>query len=330
MQYGPTASFAEASVGRSQGETVAIGLVMSVMVIVNIVGNSLTIVSFCTDSKLRTLNNFYLFNLAITDLVIGFVCLPLYAVHTLMDFWPFGSVFCKIYNVLDFTVCTESSLTILCISIDRLLMVKMSPGVYMRKVTKRRTVVVIVVSWIFSTLLYSPAIIGFDIWRGSSIVPKNDCFEEFLDHFEFTAVASSFDFLAPGLAIVFINSMLYADIRRRARNSAHELNARRNVKAAKNLAGLVITFLIFWTPYTICALLQTLCPSCVSEGVFNFFFLWLWLNSSLNPLVYAASNPRFRQHYVRFLRCYQNKKIAPEGGAIKAINVIDVSRQYKE
>ena len=99
---------------------VIIGIFLALLFITNIVGNTLTLVAFTKDRHLRTVQNYYIINLAVTDLIIGISSLPFYSVYTVMYFyWPFGYEFCKVWSVVDFWVCAESSLTIILISYDR-------------------------------------------------------------------------------------------------------------------------------------------------------------------------------------------------------------------
>ncbi|ELT94506.1 hypothetical protein CAPTEDRAFT_211129 [Capitella teleta] len=309
----------------SLGQSITVAMVILIMVSINIVGNSCTIVAFCSDAKLRTLSNYYIFNLAVTDLVIGFVSLPFYAVYTLMNYtWPFGRIFCKVFNILDYMVCAESSFTVLFISLDRLLMVKLGPGAYQRIVTKRRTALLIATTWLASFVLYGPTIAAFDVMRGYSIVPENDCFVEFFNHLTITAVTAVFDFFTPSVLIILFNALLYLDIRQRTRTSRQDdqMSLRKDLKAAKNLAILALVFLICWAPYVACALLETICSSsCVNVDLLNFFTWLLWLNSSINPLMYAASIPRFRRHFQRLLRCPQlTQRVEPSENTVNTVS----------
>lgn len=90
----------------------------------NIIGNTCTLLAFYQDPKLRTPHNCYIANLAVTDLTVGFISVPFYAVYTLRKYyWQFGYLFCKIWCVVDFWICAESALTIALISQDRFLLV---------------------------------------------------------------------------------------------------------------------------------------------------------------------------------------------------------------
>lgn len=73
------------------GVLIPCGIIIALIIVVAIVGNIFTIVAFVKDKKLHTVYNMYIVNLAITDLLVGCVSMPFYAVYTLMTYtWPFG------------------------------------------------------------------------------------------------------------------------------------------------------------------------------------------------------------------------------------------------
>jgi hypothetical protein len=97
------------------------GIIISMLIMVAIIGNVLTIVAYIRDKKLHSVYNTFLLNLSVTDLLLATVSMTFYAVYTLESFtWPFGYHFCKVYMVIDFTLCLESILMIMIISFDRL------------------------------------------------------------------------------------------------------------------------------------------------------------------------------------------------------------------
>ncbi|XP_041357639.1 histamine H3 receptor-like [Gigantopelta aegis] len=80
-------------------------------------------------------------------------------------------------------------------------------------------------------------------------------------------------------------------------------SARRDTKAAKSLAVLVIAFLVMWGPYTVTQVVQNVCDDCVNSYL-NEFFVWLlWAKSAVNPFLYALQNDRFKANIFSFLRC---------------------------
>ncbi|CAH1269555.1 HRH4 [Branchiostoma lanceolatum] len=84
----------------------------------------------------------------------------------------------------------------------------------------------------------------------------------------------------------------------------------REKKAARALAIIVTTFAICWAPYTITMLVRSLCRGCVSDTLFEWAFWMLWLNSMLNPFLYAMCHMQFREAFKKLLgpflcRCWR-------------------------
>ena len=284
------------------------GILIGLMNVAILAGNTLTIMSFCQDRQLRTVANYYIINLAVTDLLVGLTSVPFYAPFTLLDYhWPFGYTFCKVYNVVDFLVCAESAWAICLISYDRLEMVRRGAQ-YSSYSTGRRAAVLIPLSWIFSFLLYGPAIIGFDIWRGHSILESYYCDVEFATDVLYTLVTAILEFLLPFVMVTTCSVLLYWNIRKRSRGDAvvSQSNERAQVmkrdrRALRNLSLLVSVFLVCWMPYTVATIILAFCGECVNEDLYEFFVWLLWGNSSLNALLYAYTNHRFRDNYRRIL-----------------------------
>lgn len=53
------------------GGTAALGALMALLIAVTVAGNALVMLAFVADSSLRTQNNFFLLNLAISDFLVG-------------------------------------------------------------------------------------------------------------------------------------------------------------------------------------------------------------------------------------------------------------------
>lgn len=202
---------------------VPIGIVIVLIIIVALVGNSLTILSYIIDKRLRNVYNTYILNLAITDLLITISSMFFYAIYTLKsEIWIFGEKFCKVYLLVDFTLCAESVLIICIISYDRLLLLKRGPY-YTKKETKKVARVKILISWAVAFLLYGPAVTGWDHWTGVDIVADDDCDVQFAHSFEFTTVTAICEFVIPLTALVIINSLIFREIRKRIQCTAKQL-----------------------------------------------------------------------------------------------------------
>lgn len=196
-------------------------IVLSILILIGISGNSMTIAAYFTDRKLNSIYNFFICNLALTDLLICGIGMTFYAVYTLKEFvWPFGYSFCKVWLVLDFTFCLESILLMLILSVDRLLMIKFGPT-YINKMTIKLSCYLLAASWVISFLVYGPAIIGWNHWVGYSTVKYMKCHVEFAHDFAYTTATAILEFVLPFICLTSINGVIHYKIRQRLNRSVH-------------------------------------------------------------------------------------------------------------
>ena len=194
-----------------------LAILISIVIFLAVIGNTLTIISFIKDAQLRVVYNMYIVNLAICDLFLGIVSMTFYAVYTLETFtWPFGDIFCKIWLCIDFTLCLETVFMMIILSWDRALLLAKGPSYSFRE-TKRIAVVKISISWVLAFVLYSPAIIGYDIWTGTDNVDEDDCDVQFASDVLLTSVTATLEFAIPLICLCALNAYIYIKIRSRLR-----------------------------------------------------------------------------------------------------------------
>jgi len=63
--------------------------------IVSLLGNLLVIIIILRSKRMRTTTNYFLLNLAISDLLVALIPIWVHVVVSLNEFWPFGSFLCK-------------------------------------------------------------------------------------------------------------------------------------------------------------------------------------------------------------------------------------------
>ncbi|XP_067660512.1 histamine H3 receptor-like [Haliotis asinina] len=83
--------------------------------------------------------------------------------------------------------------------------------------------------------------------------------------------------------------------------ASKQTTARKDLKVAKSLAVLVITFFICWAPYTISTVVLAQCDDCLNRHVYEFFTWLLWAKSSINPFLYASQSKRFKENFFKLL-----------------------------
>ncbi|KAH3841616.1 hypothetical protein DPMN_115088 [Dreissena polymorpha] len=330
----------------------AIGL--AVLFFISISGNAITVTAYLRDQQLRSVYDFYLFHLGITDLLLTAISLPFCMAYILMNFtWPFGYAICKFYLVCDYALCVQSIMLMLIISLDRLLLIQMRSA-YMIRITRRVGVAQVSGAWLISFLVYSPAIIGWDALVGYSTLEDMECDVEFAHDHVFTTIMAFVDFVIPFVCMTSLNVLIYVKIKQRSKvnpatlsrlqsvSTIHPDNrtvsaapmpqsardaGRRHLKAAKFLAMLVAAFFFSWAPYSIHSMLMSFCDDCVNTSLFEFFIVLLWMKSAVNPLLYAYNSPRYRMHFRRILSCkcmllFRNRNLTVNSGIAVQTNAV--------
>ena len=88
---------------------------------------------------------------------------------------------------------------------------------------------------------------------------------------------------------------------------------RRDKRAATSLFTLVLVFMIFLLPYVVVVVVGRIFSleilTDTNGQVYSAAFWLLWLNSTVNPILYPFIQPRFREAYRKlFLKIYKTTK----------------------
>ncbi|XP_051658617.1 histamine H3 receptor [Manacus candei] len=197
--------------------TAALAALMALLIAVTVAGNALVMLAFVADSSLRTQNNFFLLNLAISDFLVGAFCIPLYVPYVLTGRWIFGKSLCKLWLVVDYLLCTSSVFNIVLISYDRFLSVTRAVAYRAQQGNTKQAVLKMVMVWVLAFLLYGPAIISWEYISGRSIIPTGECYAEFFYNWYFLMTASTLEFFTPFISVMFFNLSIYLNIQKRTK-----------------------------------------------------------------------------------------------------------------
>lgn len=97
-------------------------VVYSIVFIVGLVGNTLTIYVVVRYVKMKTVTNIYILNLALADelYILG---IPFLGTNSVLSYWPYGNFFCKVCMTADAMSQFASTYCLTVMSIDRYLAV---------------------------------------------------------------------------------------------------------------------------------------------------------------------------------------------------------------
>ena len=228
-----------------------------------------------------------LLSLAFSDLGVGLLVQPLYIVKIVN---PTHVAFLSAFNVSQLIFTYASFLSVVAISVDRFLAIYLHLR-YQELVTHKRVVAVVISIWI-SSLLFPPSIFYFNSKNSVHIV---------------MAVIVGFCFIITGI----IYSRMYFTARHhtnqiqvlQVQNSQIESAARKR-KSAICMFYVYLVFLVCYLP-GYCAGVTRLIqspPSTALSGVYLYSLTLVFLNSSLNPVIYGWKMRHIRHAMIDVLR----------------------------
>lgn len=143
----PTTDLSEGKENKIELSRIIICTVLFTIVLLTIFGNTIVLVAFATQKKLRNSNfMLYIANLAVTDLAVAVTAMSFFTIDILLGYWPFGKVLCGIWVFFDYGMTFASVFTLTAISLDRLWSVTWSLH-YRNHNSKKKTLVAIGVVW---------------------------------------------------------------------------------------------------------------------------------------------------------------------------------------
>ena len=100
-------------------QKIALGILLYTIVLLTILGNTLVLVAVVKTKRLQTVFNFYVINLAITDILVAVTGMSFYTTNNILGYWPFGEFLCGVWIFFDYGMTFASVFTLIVISIDR-------------------------------------------------------------------------------------------------------------------------------------------------------------------------------------------------------------------
>ncbi|XP_078267368.1 alpha-2Da adrenergic receptor-like [Rhinoraja longicauda] len=141
--------------------TALVSLVVTFIILLTIVGNTLVVVAVFTSRALRPPQNLFLVSLASADILVAALVIPFSLANEVLGYWYFGSVWCGIYLALDVLFCTSSIVHLCAISLDRYWSVTRAVK-YNLKRTPKRIKCMIAIVWLISAIISFPPLVSID------------------------------------------------------------------------------------------------------------------------------------------------------------------------
>lgn len=270
-----------------------------VISVVIVTGNAITIVIFTSSSRLRMRRYLLIINLAIADLLVGLISIPMYISWVLNP--NATKAYITAYVTQDSLFGIASLYGLAGLAIER------AYATYYP--FKHR---------VLSKVPYSAGIAG--IWMfallSSSVV--------FAFFGQFPTVIIVAILLIPLAAVIIAYILVWIKVTYHRPIHNHAIH-QSNAKLTVTLGIVTLVTLIAWIPFTIVSLKPAVLTS--PDG-FVFLCVTKWLeygNSMVNIVIYAVRMRGFKQEIVRKMRCCRTRLIVPSSRMNKRTNNIELN-----
>lgn len=117
--WGPMSEEWEYPSGYSRTGIILTSFFVTVIMILIVVGNMLVCIAIATEKSLKTVQNWFIASLAVSDFLVGLIIMPFSLAKEVMGYWIFGRFWCEMHSALDVFLCTASINSLCLISLDR-------------------------------------------------------------------------------------------------------------------------------------------------------------------------------------------------------------------
>ncbi|XP_065121158.1 trace amine-associated receptor 13c-like [Paramisgurnus dabryanus] len=289
---------------RSRHEYNIMYVFFSVLSVWTVFMNLLVIISISHFKKLHTPTNMLILSLAVADLFIGLIIMPVEAIKLIETCWYFGEIFCGLFIISLGLFLTVSLSNLVLIALDRFTAV-IYPLLYTQKITMTKSLVAIFLSW-FCSLAYNTSFVLSHGYFATDVLHRSGvCYGEcsFDISFGWRVLDLFVFFLIPGITIITLYLRIFFVAQRQVKiinslvkRGKHltEGSVKRTSehKAAFTLGIIVAVHLLCYIPFYIFSFTgNTVIPVATA----NFLTWTMYVNSSVNPLIYAFFYPWFRK-----------------------------------
>uniref|UniRef100_UPI0037E7675B opsin 4xb n=1 Tax=Semicossyphus pulcher TaxID=241346 RepID=UPI0037E7675B len=239
-----------------------VALFVFVIGLLGITGNALVMFAFYSNKKLRSLPNYFIMNLAVSDFLMAFTQSPIFFINCLYKEWAFGEMGCKMYAFCGALFGIASMINLLAISIDRYLVIT-KPLRAIHWSSKRRTTLAILMVWLYSLAWSLAPLVGW-----SSYIPEGlmtSCTWDYVTYSlanrSYTMMLCCFVFFIPLGIIFYCYIFMFLAIRKTSREVERlgtqvrksTLIQQKSIKSEWKLAKIafvvIVVFVLSWSPY---------------------------------------------------------------------------------
>ncbi|XP_031558792.1 melatonin receptor type 1A-like [Actinia tenebrosa] len=286
----------------------------SILILIGLIaigGNLLVVISIYRNPSLRTITNYFVLSLAMTDILYPMLVLPVSVVSSAVSRFALGHTFCQIQVTSTLILLNVSCYTIAVMAVNRYVCV-CKQHKYKRWFNKKTCLIMIFGGW-FVYLVVGLVAIGTGEVVFIKFFPREImCKLSRVTKTSTTKIAGNilvaFFILLPFTIITYCYFKVFKKIREHKRNIASASNPNslgtsvQEIKVTLTMFTVLMGFVLNWIPILI-VMLTTSHDKSLPRQVHMIVTYLMASCSAVNPVIYGAMNPTFRKEYKKIIKC---------------------------
>ena len=275
------------------------------LILLSFVGNVLVCIAVFKRVHLRTIPNMFITNLAVSDILMAIVCMPI-SLHVLISGkWPFSSSVCDMHGFFIFTFGIVSQVNMSVIAVNRYFAL-CRPFQCKAIFTKINVLSMIAILWILPSVASVPPLVG---WGYYAFHPgKALCIYPFHVNLIYAMTIQILFIAFPMGLIVFSYTRCILSIKSSNRQMTEmsddpssvgqESRKAREVRATWTMLFSTLGFSMCWLPVSVISFIETFgAGGNLPRQVFILYSFLIFLSSTINPFIYCLLNGDFRKAF---------------------------------
>ncbi|XP_042880397.1 melanopsin-like isoform X2 [Penaeus japonicus] len=308
----------------SVGVVAALSFFLVVSMLLALGGNVMVILTIVRHRGMRTRTNLLLANLAVADILVAVLDMPIALVTIINGRWIFNHAFC-LFN--GFTVGLGLMLsvhTLMWISIHKYISITKP---FSRSVTPRKIILMIVAAWAWTIFFNLTPLIGLtktEFKRGASQCGPSPPEEP--RQYIHAALNTSINLVIPLVVMSYCYYKIFKEVKDHLSRMQEftDVNVRNSLiqqkQITETLCIVLSVFVLFWLPYIVYSLSLVFLGPARVPVIFNpIAYLFGYMNSACNPIIYALRSPSFRRGFSEII-CWKSRYIPVNAASSRIAN----------
>ena len=307
-------------------------ILLSILMVLVVIGNLMVLYCLLNIKEMQTVTGLFLTNLAVTDLGVGFISLPLSLAASVEHFLLHYKWFCALQGIVLVLFVLASLLTLGVISLQKYINVSYTTFNRFRKIHAKYAITLI---WLMAAIFAFAPLLGWSTFSFSRGGHQCAPYEDSMSGYSYMLALFLIGLIIPTGTMVFCYYKLYLMTRwHNRRMKASEAGTtvrttRRSMSSVEThmihtLMIMMIAFFICWLPTIIMFLLKT-----ASFRIPHIFEMTVLLcasgNSAVNPILYAMRQQDFQRGFRKILKSVCGSSQVEDNNQVRRIELAIVN-----